>query len=207
VLNGFFSARSILIMTLKIFLDDKSFHCLKESIPPGSRSKSIIEKAVHLDLFGSNAVLSCEEAEARNLLLYAGHCPGVIASIHNAFRAAGLTFTTPDISGEGLASPLRRQRLSQHPLMSYRGHRTWPPEWTWLSGTYNRHPDGEAGMLEDVRLSAVNDSAILLTMSYGGGRYISQLTFDDPNFCHEICELLKHHYGWLIRNIGELDVP
>jgi hypothetical protein len=33
-------------MTLKIFLDDKSFHCLKQSIPPGSRSKSIIEKAV-----------------------------------------------------------------------------------------------------------------------------------------------------------------
>ena len=86
-------------MTLKIFLDDKSFHCLKQSIPSGSRSKSIIEKAVHLDLFGSNAVLSCEEAEARNLLLFAGHCPGVIASIHNAFRAAGLTFTTPDISG------------------------------------------------------------------------------------------------------------
>ena len=93
-------------MTLKIFLDDKSFHCLKQSIPPGSRSKSIIEKVIHLDLFGSNAVLSCEEGEARNLLLYAGHCPGVIASIHNAFRAAGLTFTTPDISGEGLASPL-----------------------------------------------------------------------------------------------------
>ena len=56
-------------MTLKIFLDDKSFHCLKQSIPPGSRSKSIIEKAVHLDLFGGNAVLSCEEAEARNLLV------------------------------------------------------------------------------------------------------------------------------------------
>src|SRR5258708_36335065 len=87
-----FSWEVSLIMNLKIFLDDKSFHCLKQSIPPGSRSKSIIEKAVHLDLFGSNAVLSCEEGEARNLLLYAGHCPGVIASIHNAFRAAGLTF-------------------------------------------------------------------------------------------------------------------
>ena len=154
-------------MTLKIFLDDKSFHCLKQSIPPGSRSKSIIEKAVHLERFGGNAVLSCEEGEARNLLLYAGHCPGVIAAIHNAFRAAGLTFP-PDISAEGLASPLRRQRLSQHPRMSYRGHPTWPPQWTWLSGTYNRHPDSEAGVLEDVRLSAVNDSAILLTMSYGG---------------------------------------
>jgi hypothetical protein len=90
-----FSWELSLIMTLKIFLDDKSFHCLKQSIPPGSRSKSIIEKAVHLDLFGSNAVLSCEEAEARNLLLYAGHCPGVIASIHKAFRSAGLPLENP----------------------------------------------------------------------------------------------------------------
>ena len=91
-------------MTLKIFLDDKSFHCLKQSIPGGSRSKSIIEKAVHLDLFGHNAVLSCEEAEARNLLLYAEHCPG-------AFRAAGLALTTPNVSAEGLTSPLRRRRV------------------------------------------------------------------------------------------------
>jgi hypothetical protein len=75
---------------LKIFLDDKSFHCLKRSIPATSRSKSIIEKAVHLSRFGSNAVLSCDEAEARNLLLYAGHCANVIASIHEAYYAVGL---------------------------------------------------------------------------------------------------------------------
>jgi len=98
-------------MTLKIFLDDKSFHCLKQSIPAGSRSKSIIEKAVHLDLFGGNTVLSCDEAEARNLLVYAGHCPGVIASIHKAFRSAGLLLTTPNISAKGLTSPLRRRRI------------------------------------------------------------------------------------------------
>jgi hypothetical protein len=98
-------------MTLKIFLDDKSFHCLTQSIPAGSRFKSIIEKAVHLDLFGGNAVLSCDEAEARNLLLYAKHCPGVIASIHKAFSAAGLALTTPNVSTEGLTSPPRRRRV------------------------------------------------------------------------------------------------
>jgi len=43
-----------------------------------------------LKFFGSNAVVSCDEAEARNLLLYANHCPGVIASIHEALRSAGL---------------------------------------------------------------------------------------------------------------------
>jgi len=82
-------------MTLKIFLDDKSFHCLKHCIPPGSRSKLLLEKAVPLNFFGSNTVISCDEAEARNLLLYAGHCPGVIASIQKALRSAGLPVDHP----------------------------------------------------------------------------------------------------------------
>jgi hypothetical protein len=77
-------------MNLKIFLDDKSFHCLKQSIPAGSRSKLVIETAVHLNFFGSNAVISCDETEARNLLLYAGHWPGVVSSIHKALHLAGL---------------------------------------------------------------------------------------------------------------------
>jgi len=87
-----------LITTLKIFLDDKSFHCLKRSIPTDSRSKLVLnEKIVQFknvggSLFGSNIVIviSCDEAEARDLLLYAGSCPGVLASIHEAFRSAGL---------------------------------------------------------------------------------------------------------------------
>ena len=94
-------------MTLKIFLDDKSFHCLKQSLPPGSRSKSIIEKAVHLDLFGGNTVLSCEEAEARNLLLYAAHCPSVIAAIHKVFRNADLSLEN---LGDAVKDPSRPRR-------------------------------------------------------------------------------------------------
>lgn len=77
-------------MALKIFLDDNGFHCLKHSIPHGSRSKLVIGEATHVKLFGGNVVISCDEAEARNLLLYASHCPTVLASIHTAFRAAGL---------------------------------------------------------------------------------------------------------------------
>jgi len=92
-------------MTLKIFLDDKSFHCLKQSIPPGSRSKLILQNAIHLNLFGSNAILSCDETEARNLLLYAGHCPGAVASIHKAFCDAGLPLEKP------VNVPLRRRRV------------------------------------------------------------------------------------------------
>jgi hypothetical protein len=80
-------------MSLKIFLDDKSFHCLKQAIPPGSKSKFVLsDKAVQLSsAFASNVVISCDEAEARILLLYASHCPSVIASIHEALRSAGLS--------------------------------------------------------------------------------------------------------------------
>jgi hypothetical protein len=98
-------------------------------------------------------------------------------------------------------------RLSQHPLMSHRGHPTWPPEWSSLSGICSDPPDGEAGVLVKVKLSAVKTSAIFLTMSFNGGRYVSHLSFDDSNFCREICELLKHYYGWPIKKIGELNVP
>jgi hypothetical protein len=82
------------LMTLKIFLDDKSFRCLKRSIPPGSRSRLVLGGAVRFNnfgtRFGTNSVVSCNEAEARNLLLYASHCPGAVASISEALRSAGL---------------------------------------------------------------------------------------------------------------------
>src|SRR5262249_26209118 len=83
-------------MTLKIFLDDKSFHCLKHSIPAGSRSRLLLHDPAHLSIVGSNTVITCDEAEARNLLLYASHCPGVIASIHKALRSAGLSLEIPE---------------------------------------------------------------------------------------------------------------
>lgn len=98
-------------MTLKIFLDDKSFHCLKQCVPQGSRSKLLLEQAVPLNFFGSNTVISCEEAEARNLLLYAGHCPGVIASIQKALRSAGLPVEyPPETSGQQTNRRFRQNR-------------------------------------------------------------------------------------------------
>jgi len=92
-------------MTLKIFLDEKSFHCLKQAILTGSRSKTIIANAVH---WNSNVVLSCDEAEARNLLLYAGHCPGVIAAIHRVFRDADLSLENLRDAVKDPSRPRRR---------------------------------------------------------------------------------------------------
>jgi len=104
-------------MTLKIFLNDKSFHCLKQAIPPKSLSKVIVEKAVHLNFFGSNTVLICDEAQARNLLLYVAHCPGVVTSIHKALLSAGLSLDSP-VPDQSIDSPTR------HPIPPHRPRRT-----------------------------------------------------------------------------------
>jgi hypothetical protein len=83
-------------MIFKIFLDDKSFHCLKQAIPAGSRSKVLLHDPARLSFVGTSTVISCDEGETRNLLLYASHCPGVIASIHNALHSAGLKSDNPE---------------------------------------------------------------------------------------------------------------
>jgi len=72
-------------------------------------------------------------------------------------------------------------RLREHPLMSCRGRPNWPTRKDLGICTYDKKPQGEAGVLENVRLSAVNENALFLSMSYGGGRYIAELIFDDSN--------------------------
>jgi hypothetical protein len=41
--------------------------------------------------------------------------------------------------------------LRDHPLMSYKGNRSWPPAWSWLGERINRHPKGEVGLLKEVK--------------------------------------------------------
>lgn len=112
-----FKALPVADMTLKIFLNDKSFHCLKQAIPPKSLSKVLVEEAVHLNFFGSNTVLICDEAQARNLLLYVGHCPGVVTSIQKALLSAGLSLDSP-IPDQPTDSPTR------HPIPPHGPRRT-----------------------------------------------------------------------------------
>jgi hypothetical protein len=94
-------------MTLKVFLDDRSFHQLRRSIPRRSASKVLIDKAVRLKFFAVTAVITCDEIQARNLLLYGGHHSGVVASIHRAFLSAGLSL-------DSQATP-SDDRLADHP--------------------------------------------------------------------------------------------
>ena len=64
----------------------------KHVIPPGSRSKSVLQHPPHLSLLGSNTVISRNEAQ--NLLLYAGHCARVVASIDQGLHSAGLSLNS-----------------------------------------------------------------------------------------------------------------
>ena len=73
-------------MSLRIFLDKNGFHSLKKAIPQGSPSKAVLNGAVHLSFFGTNVVITCTEAEAQNLLLYANDSPAVAAAIRKALR-------------------------------------------------------------------------------------------------------------------------
>jgi hypothetical protein len=76
-----------------------------------------------------------------------------------------------------------------------------------MSGRYSTAPDGEAGVLENARMSSVNHSAMFLTMSHIGGFYVSRLYFDHPDFGERICNLLKQNFGSSIRTIGNLEIP
>jgi hypothetical protein len=100
-------------------------------------------------------------------------------------------------------------KLREHPLMSYRGVPNWPPAWTWIDGKYQAQalpPGSEVGVLENTRRSAVSPNAMFLTMSYNDSRYVSQLFFDDPEFCQRVCDLLKHHFGSPIQTIGDMEI-
>ena len=75
-------------MKLKLFLDIDSYKCLLKNVPDRAPSRAAISEAV---LLGNTRVIDCDDVEARDLLVRARrHCPGAVARIAEAIRAAGL---------------------------------------------------------------------------------------------------------------------
>ena len=100
--------------------------------------------------------------------------------------------------------------LRRHSLMSFGGVPTWPPEWIWASGLRNVfiYPNGEMGILENVRRSIVSpDKCLFITMIHHGSIYLGRLNFDDEEFCGQIFELLKANCGRSLTEIGSMDIP
>jgi hypothetical protein len=54
-----------------------------------------------------------------------------------------LTLKRSFFTGEGM-------RFRDHPLMMYKGNRSWPPAWLWTAGYDTTHPIGEVGILKAV---------------------------------------------------------
>ena len=98
-------------------------------------------------------------------------------------------------------------QLCKHPCMAHGWISLWPPHWIWTSGGENTHPEGEIGLLEDVRQSTIDANACFLTMNHADASYVGRLHFDHQGFCQQLCELLQLHYGRPIEEIGGLDIP
>ena len=97
--------------------------------------------------------------------------------------------------------------LRDHPLMSYRGLRSWPPVWTWHGGAPNIHPRGEIGILREVLPSNISPAdRCFLHISHEGAQYVGCLLIEDPTFCYQIVKFLHGCCNRPIAEIGSLDI-
>lgn len=100
--------------------------------------------------------------------------------------------------------------LRDHPLMSYRGVRNWPPTWTKTGGSPDLAREtlhGEIGTLDQVLLSRVDPyTRCYLMIEFNNELYMGTLLFEDAAFCRQFCEFLQHYVGKSIREIGSLSV-
>jgi hypothetical protein len=96
--------------------------------------------------------------------------------------------------------------LRDHPLMSYKGNRSWPPAWLWTAGYDNTHPKGEIGILKAVLHSHIQPrDRCLLIMEHCGAEYVGALLLTDTAFCAKIVEVLMQHLGETVQEIGNID--
>lgn len=95
-----------------------------------------------------------------------------------------------------------------HPLLHYRGIRSWPPVWTWFDGSEkNKYPLGEVGVLQKVLPPDIEPAdRCFLFIDYAGSSYVGCLLIDNPAFCDHLVELLQGCYKHTIADIGSMDV-
>ena len=97
--------------------------------------------------------------------------------------------------------------LRDHPLLSLRGVRSWPPVWHWLGDSRNRYPRGEVGILREVKAPTTTPlNRCFLVMEYMGGFYMGCLLSEDATFSIALGRLLSQHCDKSIESIGALDM-
>jgi hypothetical protein len=96
--------------------------------------------------------------------------------------------------------------LRDHPLVSHGSVSSWPPAWTWVAGSDNKHPRGEIGILKPVAKSNIEPAdRCFLYIDYEGSSYIGCLPCDHA-FCGQLMEVLEANRNKSIAEIGSLDL-
>jgi hypothetical protein len=98
-------------------------------------------------------------------------------------------------------------KLRDHPWLSYKSARSWPPIWIWKRGDKYARVRGEVGVLKDVQLSSIEPCRFfLLVMEHGGQEYEGILLFEDAIICRQVYKVLVQHLGEPIQQIGDIDL-
>src|SRR5215510_2934983 len=97
--------------------------------------------------------------------------------------------------------------LRDHPLMVYKGIRSWPPTWLWRSGNKNTYPRGEVGVLRHAVPSSIEPcTRCFLVMEYRGAEYIGALLLSDTAFWRQIFGVLFQNRGKTMQEIGNINL-
>jgi hypothetical protein len=100
-------------------------------------------------------------------------------------------------------------QLRDHPLMTFRDLRNWPPAWVRLGTVQGKAPKivaGEIGTLKEVRYYTDRRGRIYLTIDHDGGAYVGCVLFDALVFCEKVAEHLQRCCSMSINAIGSSDI-
>jgi hypothetical protein len=95
--------------------------------------------------------------------------------------------------------------LRDHPLMSYRHVRNWPPVWTQARKEANKTLRGEIGILRYVQGGPTSNKCYLV-IDYYSEYFVGTLIFDDLSFSAQVADLLQKQVGRSIKEIGDIDL-
>jgi len=97
-----------------------------------------------------------------------------------------------------------------HPLVSYRGMRSWPPIWIQMSAPYSRSAiktlRGEIGVLKRVVRHQDIPNECFLVIEHGEDSWMGTLLIDNGAFCAQIAAMLQFYVGHSIKEIGGIDL-
>ena len=96
-------------------------------------------------------------------------------------------------------------KFRDHPQLTYKGLRSWPPDWVDVAKFSGKVIGAELGVLTDVRMRGLGSCRVFLTMEHDGVSFIGVIFFDDQPFCVRVYEFLRTCIGKSIKDIGEME--